>query len=154
MIVPETSTGGDGRFSLDLSAETDHLDLLVMAPGFVFRDLPVVLAKAAELEVALSQEEGGTLTIGLRKPWPSFEFRDRRPYVLLSDGFMLDLQTLSLWASMNGVYAEDEPVLSVPLLPSDTYTVCWPVEGTKRETTCKSGFLPIGGRLVMSVGST
>lgn len=149
MIVPETRTASDGRFTLELSTEVARLDLLVMAPGFVFGRVPVALAEDAELDVSVTQEGGGTLTINLKKPLSSFEFQERKPFVVMSDGFELDLGTLSLWASMNGAHAADG-AFSVPLFPSDAYTVCWPVEGSRSETSCKSGFLPTGGSLVMT----
>lgn len=148
MIVPQTRAGGDGRFALELPAEVEQVDLLVMAPGFVLERLRVGPETEAEIDVPLSQNDGGTLVIETGKPRGSFEPFERKPYVVMADGMELYFTTLVNWASMNGTPQSDD-TLAIPLLPPQIYTVCWPDGRTRSENSCESGFLPAGGELAL-----
>jgi len=147
LMVPQTQTGSDGRFSLSLPVEVEEVDLLVMAPGFVLKRMRVATPGDTDVDVFLEQG-GATLAMELGKPLAEYKFGESKPYVIQDGEFKLDVTLLNFWALTNGE-PQEPGYLRIPGLPAGNYTVCWPA-GPDREASCESGFLSIRGELIMT----
>lgn len=149
ILVPSAQTGPDGRFKLSPPAGVDQLELTVMAPGFLLAKTVAGLDDAEELSIFVEQEGGGTLVIQSQGSMDIARGRGL-PWVVRSDGTVLDVGTLKTWSSLNRGLIGDR-VLEVPMMPPGTYSVCWPGAEAKpdgvREPDCISGYLPAYSRL-------
>ena len=147
LVAPQTKTGGDGRFELDIPSDVEGLDLLVMAPGFVLKPLHVNLAQEGNVELDISlEQEGGTLLLHLEKPFRDRRFDEPPPYILEGGDLQLALGTLMEWSMMNGVAWKGGEIV-VPGLQPGAYAVCWRGASAEKSRPCTEGFLSAGGVL-------
>jgi hypothetical protein len=149
LVLPQTRTSGDGSFTFTVPADVMVLDLMAMAPGFVLKRTRVDLSATQEMEIHLSQTDGGTLLIELPKPLSAYQPGERPPYVVRDGQFKLSVTTLARWAWLNHALEEGASLLRIPLLPPGSYQTCWP-EGKKPNPPCTSGFLAAGADLTLS----
>jgi hypothetical protein len=148
---PELITGLDGGFRLRLPARSPALDLLVLAPGFAAALRTVPLPARGPLGVEV-EPFGATLVLARTAlddaavPSPLSYWRIGR------DGAWATASVLRSWARLH--HAPVAPGrLVIPALEPGEYTFCAPrsiVQGDFTER-CRSGFLPPGGELVLSV---
>lgn len=155
VAVPQTRSGIDGSFELDLPANSVSVRLMVLAPGWTLHVERVPLDAEQPTLVQLRQD-GGRLV--LRESTTE----DERVALLLVDGHPLDFLKLSLlrrWAQSNGRPPAEDEVLTLPAMPSGSYAYCritreealLVVAGAAVPSTraCTEGFLTPGGELVL-----
>ena len=147
ILLPRANTRPDGRFQLNLAEGASRAELTIMAPGFLFYRQTVAVSEERELPIVLEQDGGGTLVIQPRAPI-TFEDGPSLPYVVRTDGTVLELGILSQWSALNHT-AQVGNTLAVPNLPPGVYSVCWPRSPPQAGDghDCRQGDLSANGRL-------
>lgn len=119
-VISDGVSGPDGRFRLALLGKTDLYHLLVVAPGFAARLLPIRLAPGLELVVELGRQSG-TLIVSGSDPTSAARASGA---VLVHNGAAFGLTNMS----RTGIVAPDRsvaiPTLIVQGLEPGDYAVC------------------------------
>ncbi|HKV09963.1 MAG TPA: carboxypeptidase-like regulatory domain-containing protein [Thermoanaerobaculia bacterium] len=148
----EAVTRADGSFILSFPANVQAFHLTVLAPGYAFRMLPVVVERGKALEVPV-ETSGGTLVLempGLRREGP-------QP-LLAHNGTFTPLPLLSRWLRLQRVQSRDPGRIVIPNMEAGDYSVCRNAGLELRQgkeppgDRCVSGFLPPHGELVLRLG--
>jgi uncharacterized GH25 family protein len=138
----------DGRFQVELPADSAILNLLVFPPGYAMRLLTVAATAGQSIEIPV-EPQGGTLILDLTAEGPS-------PLLVHGGTFTLP-QILSAWARMQGARSRDPQRLVVPNVEAGVYSLCrgGGVVSKLREggeppaANCASGVLAPNGDLVL-----
>lgn len=139
LFVPETQTAVDGSFALDMPAGARHGTLLVLATGYTFHRQALAMGDGTEPLIEL-RTEGGTLIIQRHEK----DGQAAKVVIIGGDGGFYDPMILNRWAAMNGILSSSLGTIKVPLMPPDTYSVCW------SRDDCQQGLLNPGSELVLS----
>lgn len=142
-------SGPDGRFRLDLPGTTRSFTLLVFAPGYAMRLLPVAARGAEALEVSV-EAAGGTLAIDLPaagSPHP----------LLLHNGTFIPVGLLSRWVRLQGGAPQSDRRLVVHNVEPGDYGLCAGSaspeirQGRDPGPACHRGFLSAREELVLAL---
>jgi hypothetical protein len=142
-------SGPDGSFTLALPAGTSRIDLLVLAPSFALRMLPLLLQPDRPLEIAVAQD-GGTLVLEVPE--------DPATHPLLAHaGTFTFPSLLQRWASLQGS-ARTPGRLVLPNVEPGAYSLCVRASTELRQGKeppgdgrCESGVLPPLGELKLRI---
>jgi len=138
-------TGPDGQFTLALHAGTSRIDLLVLAPSFALRMLPVLLQPGHPLEISVEQD-GGTLVLEVPEDHATF------PLLAHAGTFTVPM-LLQRWAVLQG--SRKLPGhLVLPNVEPGAYSLCIKASADLRQGKeppadgrCETGILPPLGEL-------
>jgi hypothetical protein len=138
-------TGPDGQFTLALHSGTARIDLLVLAPGFALRMLPIGLQPARPLEISVEQD-GGTLVLEVPEDHSAFP-------LLAHAGTFTVPALLQRWAVLQGS-RRTPGRLVLPNVEPGAYSLCIRASADLRQGKeppadgrCESGILPPLGEL-------
>jgi hypothetical protein len=133
-----TVTNADGSFSLSLPAATRRIDLMVFAPGFAMRMLPVLVEKGHPVEISV-EPDGGTLVLELP------DTADHPPLLAHAGTFTFPF-FLRRWATLQRV-PQTPGRLTLPNVEPGAYSLC-----VKASAELRQGQEPPGdGRCVSGV---
>ncbi|MFY9824319.1 MAG: carboxypeptidase-like regulatory domain-containing protein [Thermoanaerobaculia bacterium] len=138
-------TGPDGQFTLALHAGTSRIDLLVLAPSFALRMLPVPLEPGRPLEISVDQN-GGTLVLEMPEDHSVFP-------LLAHAGTFTVPALLQRWAALQGS-RRTSGRLVLPNVEPGAYSLCIKASADLRQGKeppsdgrCESGVLSPFGEL-------
>jgi hypothetical protein len=142
-LVEWNTTGPDGRFSVIVPPQAQHVTVTVAAPGFGFHFFrpPVDPQRPALIQL---DQDGGRLSITMNGP--------DLPFVFHAGGFLALQDLLG-----DGIAVIDGPTITADNLRSGQYELCiaTPAEAlafaqtTRPKERCTGGFLPPGGHLAL-----
>ncbi len=136
-------TGPDGQFTLALNAGTTRIDLLVLAPSFALRMLPILLQPDHPLEISVEQD-GGMLVLELPE--------DHSTFPLLAHAGTFTIPTLlQRWAVLQGSRGTSGRLV-LPNVEPGAYSLCIKASAELRQGKeppadgrCETGILtPLG----------
>lgn len=134
LIMPETTTDGDGRFELKLPAGTRSFDLMVQAPGFALGMGLVVIQDGKFLTITADQN-GGEL---------SMEIPVGADTVLRHDGAEFRARWLATLSRFPIESQDGWDLVRLPNVEAGEYTLC-------ANGRCQTGFVPPNGRLALTL---
>ncbi|MGQ9836213.1 MAG: hypothetical protein ACUVRQ_09630 [Thermoanaerobaculaceae bacterium] len=150
MPLSAASTDEEGFFSLNLPQELSTVVLLVEAPGFARRCLPLRL-EHQELLVVSVDEQGGTVLLRFPK---ALSNKVSLVHECMTEG-VGDLQS---WAMANGGREDSqgqEITMEIPRLSPGRYGLCPQAQGTAGSSHgCVWGQLAVGGTLELVLGES
>lgn len=144
-------SGADGGFTLGVPSDVRQLTVMVFAPGYAMRILPVVLDREARIEVPVDRV-GGTLSLDLAET-------ESQP-LLLHNGTFIPLPLLARWVRLRGG-ARQVPAsgrFTVPDVEIGEYRLCpgsasGDVRQGREPQACASGFLAPAAELSLGLPS-
>lgn len=122
-VQPQAASDVEGRFQLQLPADYDSLELIILPPGFALT-IRRIAGRTAGLNRIAVDEAGGNLTLRTRDALHLEDRESLRPIVSVA-GTVLDPSLLQQWARTNGEVNRAPEFLVVPRLPAGAYMACW-----------------------------
>lgn len=143
-------SGADGRFTLEVPSDVRQLTLLVFAPGYAMRLLPVSVDGKLALDIAVDTA-GGTLVLDLPESQAGSP-----PPLLLHNGTFTLLPLLSRWVRLQGGawQVPQSGRFTVPNVEIGDYRLCsadssGEVRQGREPKGCASGFLAPSAELTL-----